>query len=186
MVYCGNGMNNTPTALLATLMLCALLATPVYAADFELLSVSALIKVGEKRVLGKVQPESFREYDVMAAFRMPTNLGLDTRLLVTAGAIRGAGKTAAVAAAIPAFAITTQDGRFAIDTGLGLALISEYRFGRQDYGGPLQFALTLGGNAQLFEHFGLGYRFLHYSDAGLYGPGSTGADSHMVELIYRY
>ncbi|WP_410000329.1 acyloxyacyl hydrolase [Halomonas sp. I1] len=32
----------------------------------------------------------------------------------------------------------------------------------------------------------MGYRFLHYSDAGVNGPDTTGADFHMIEFRYRY
>ena len=32
----------------------------------------------------------------------------------------------------------------------------------------------------------VGYRFLHYSDAGIHGTNSIGADFHMVAFIYRF
>lgn len=35
-------------------------------------------------------------------------------------------------------------------------------------------------------NLGLGYRFLHYSDAGINGSNTTGADFHMVEFTYRF
>jgi hypothetical protein len=56
----------------------------------------------------------------------------------------------------------------------------------QDFGGPLQFALTLGIEVPLYGHAAAGYRFMHYSDAGFYAPGTIGADMHMVELLYRF
>jgi hypothetical protein len=70
--------------------------------------------------------------------------------------------------------------------GAGGALLSRHRFGTQDYGGPFQFALTLGAGVPLSEHLGLGYRFMHYSDAGINGSNTTGADFHMVEFTYRF
>lgn len=36
------------------------------------------------------------------------------------------------------------------------------------------------------EQLGLGCRFLHYSDAGVNGSDTTGADFHMIELRYRF
>jgi hypothetical protein len=65
-------------------------------------------------------------------------------------------------------------------------MLSKQRFGTQDFGGPFQFALTLGAGIPLSEQLGLGYRYLHYSDAGIYGPHTTGADIHMIELTYRF
>lgn len=69
---------------------------------------------------------------------------------------------------------------------LGLALPSEHRYAQQDYGGPLQGVLTWGVTLPLLRPFGLGYRFVHYSDAGAYGPGTIGADFHMIELTHRF
>lgn len=179
-------------AILTISVLCILPSLPACAADFDLLSVSARARVGEKRVLGKVQPESFREYDAMATIRLPLKdlipwgLGLDTRLLVSAGVIQGAGKTAVVASVIPALAIASQDGRFVVDIGVGLGLMTRHHYAQQDFGGPLQFALTFGGSVPLYGRFGVGYRFLHYSDSGLYSPSTIGADFHMIELIYHF
>jgi hypothetical protein len=46
--------------------------------------------------------------------------------------------------------------------------------------------LTLGVEVPLFQNIAAGYRFMHYSDAGFYAPGTIGADMHMVELLYRF
>ena len=162
-----------------------------HASDVELLSVGARVRVGEKRVLGKEQPESFHEYDLVTAIRLPCeqrisdqwNVG--ARLLASAGVLQGADRTALVASLIPVLAIGTQDRRFILDLGAGLALLSKHRYAQQDYGGPLHFALTLGLSVPLYQRIGLGYRFLHYSDGGAYGHGTIGADFHMIELIYR-
>lgn len=70
--------------------------------------------------------------------------------------------------------------------GAGPALLSRHRFGEQDYGGYFQFALTVGLSVPVFRGFGVGYRFLHYSDAALYGHDTTGADFHMLEIHYRF
>jgi len=176
-------------AMLAMLVVCA---RPAYAADLKLLNIAIRAKVSDQRVLGKVQPVSFEEYDVMGTFRLPeayqiaSRLGLETRLLTSIGIFRGAGKTAVVASVIPVLAIASRDGRFYADAGAGLAAMSRYRYAQQDFGGPLQFALTAGFGVPLYGHFGIGYRFLHYSDAALYSSSTIGADFHMLELLYRF
>ena len=38
----------------------------------------------------------------------------------------------------------------------------------------------------LYKRLGLAYRFMHYSDGGLYGDFTIGADFHMVEIAYRF
>jgi len=70
--------------------------------------------------------------------------------------------------------------------GAGLALLDQHAYTRQDFGGALQFALTLGVATPLYKRLGLGYRFMHYSDGGAYGSEATGADMHMIELTYRF
>jgi len=149
-------------------------------------------RVSDATMLGDVSPEEFDEYDVAATFGLPweryseSGWGAGTRLMVSAGALKGAGETALVVSLIPVLALGSQDGRFTLDLGIGGALLSEHRFGTQDFGGPLQFALTLGAGVPLHERLGVGYRFLHYSDASIYGSHTTGADLHMIEFTYRF
>jgi hypothetical protein len=158
----------------------------------SLLSVSIRASFSNLDVIGDVVPEEFREYDVAATFRLPwawysqSGWGAGIRLMTSAGALYGAGETALVVSLIPLVALGSQDGRFTLDLGAGGALLSRYHFGTQDYGGYFQFALTAGVGVPLFERLGAGYRYLHYSDAGINGPHTTGADLHMLELIYRF
>jgi hypothetical protein len=158
----------------------------------SLLSVSIRARFSSVDVLGGVAPEEFREYDVAANFRLPwawysqSDWGAGIRLMASAGALYGAGETALVVSLIPLVALGSQDGRFTLDMGAGGALLSRHRFGTQDYGGYFQFALTAGVGVPLFKRLGVGYRFLHYSDTGIYGPHNTGADFHMLEFTYRF
>jgi len=177
---------------LTLLLVCALAPLSACAESFELLSVGVRARFGEKRVLGEKAPESFRAYDVVASFRLPwegysrSGWGVGSRLLTGAGLLRGAGKNALVVSATPVLAFGSQDRRFTADMGAGLALFSAHRFAQQDFGGPLQFTLTFGFGVPLYGPVGVGYRFMHYSDAGAYGDHTIGADFHMIELTYRF
>ena len=179
-------------AFVAAAVLCVFASCPGRASDDEWLGISARLRVDDKRVIGKKQPQSFKEYDVMLTRRLPweerssSGWGAGARLLLSAGLMQGGSKTALVASIVPVLALGTRDGRLSLDAGLGLAVLSEHRYEQQDYGGPLQFALTAGLGLPLYENFGAGYRFMHYSDAGLYGSGTIGADFHMAELTYRF
>lgn len=143
-------------------------------------------------VLGNKAPEEFRQYEVAARFKLPwqwyamSGWGVGTRVMTSAGALYSNGETALSVSLIAQVAFGSRDGRFALDMGAGGAFLSKYRFGEQDFGGPLQFALTAGISIPLFKRLALGYRFLHYSDGGLNGSYTTGADLHMLELIYRF
>lgn len=173
-----------------TLALASALALPAVAAPPG--GIAGQLRVGEQTVLGAEAPESFTAYDLRAWWPLPVErplalrLRLGTRLLASAGLFEGAGQTAAVVSAIPLATLGTAGGRWLADAGAGLALLSEHRYAEQDFGGPLQFALTAGLEAPLWRRLGIGYRFMHYSDAGGYGEHTIGADLHMLGLSWRF
>ena len=179
-------------AMLLSFICCLLVPSQSYSEDFSLLSLSMRARVSEQTILGKDAPENFEEYDVAVNFGLPwqsystSGWGTGTRLMASAGILRGAGKDALVVSLIPELTLGSEDGRFTLDLGVGGALFSRSRFGTQDYGGPFQFALTLGIIAPLHNKLGLGYRFLHYSDAGVNGLHTIGADFHMIEFNHRF
>ncbi len=160
--------------------------------ELSLLSVSIRGTLSSKDLVGAIAPEEFREYGVAADISLPwgwyslSGWGAAIKLVGSAGALHGGGETALVVSLIPLLAVGSRDGRFTLDMGAGGALLSRHHFGAQDFGGYFQFALTVGLSVPLFKRFGVGYRFQHYSDAGVYGPENTGADMHMLEFIYRF
>ena len=162
------------------------------AAGMELLSAGLRVRVGDNTVIGKRQPETFHEYDAFAIFSLPwqhryaSGWEWSLRLLTSAGIMQGASKTALVASAVPLLAFGSGDRRFSVDAGVGLALLGRHRFALQDYGGPVQAALTVAVSLPLYRRVGVGYRFMHYSDASAYGSHTIGADFHMAELSYRF
>lgn len=157
-----------------------------------LLNMALRARFSSFDVLGGVAPEEFREYDVAATFRLPwawysrSGWGGGLRLMSGAGILNGAGENALVVSFIPLLTFGSKDGRFTLDMGAGGAFLSRRHFGEQDFGGYFQFALTAGLSIPLFWKLGAGYRFLHYSDAAIYGPHNTGVDFHMLEIIYRF
>jgi len=183
--------SHTSFGLLLSFICCLLAPGLSHSEDLNLLSLSIRARLTGATVLGDKQPEEFKEYDVAGNFGLPwerystSGWGMGTRLMASAGIMRGAGKNALVVSLIPELTLGSEDGRFILDLGAGGALLSRHRFGTQDYGGPFQFALTLGVSVPLYKKLGLGYRFLHYSDAGVNGSDTTGADFHMIEFSYR-
>ncbi|HEY9033007.1 MAG TPA: acyloxyacyl hydrolase [Pseudomonadales bacterium] len=160
--------------------------SPACAEGLDIESYAFRARVSEQTVLGRDAPEEFEEYDVSASIDMDWHFfSLDWRLMGSAGLLRSSGKNALALSVIPEILFATADKRFMLDIGAGGALFSKYRFGSQDYGGPFQFALTLGLRIPLYKKLGVGYRFMHYSDAGINGPDTIGADFHMIEFVYR-
>jgi len=130
--------------------------------------------------------------DVFGSWRTPYTWELTpgwdigARLNASVGAIRSQGETGAVGTFVPALAISDTDNNISFELGAGLALFSKWEYGSvEDFGGPLQFVLDGGVNFRVYKHFGLGYRFQHWSDAGIYGA-KRGVDMHMIEFSYRY
>jgi hypothetical protein len=163
-----------------------------YSEEMRLLNLSFRARFSGATTLGEQQPEEFEEYDLAATFGLPwqryssSGWGVGTQLMASAGIMRNGGDTGLVVSLIPMVALGSEDRRFFLDAGAGVALLSKYQFGTQDYGGPFQFALTAGAGFPIYKRLGLGYRFLHYSDAGLNGPDTIGADFHMIEFRYSF
>jgi lipid A 3-O-deacylase PagL len=150
------------------------------------------VSVRGESPLGEQMRQDFVGGDVLAMFRLPwgwysqSGWGVGSRLMTSVGAMESEGVTGFVASAVPLVVFGSRDGHYSLDVGLGGALISEHRYGKQNLGGPFQFVGTLGISAVLFKPVGVGYRFQHYSDGTIYGSDSRGVDLHMIELTYRY
>ncbi len=163
-----------------------------YSSELDLLSLSFRTRISDETVLGNDAPEFFTESDIAANFKLPwqsytsSGWGWGTRLMTSLGVLRGANENALTISAIPELTFGSEDGRYTLDLGIGGAVFSRYKFGVQDFGGYFQFALTFGTSVPVNENQGVGYRFLHYSDAGGYGPHTTGADFHMIEFVHRF
>jgi len=143
--------------------------------------------------IGEEQEVYFTQADMALAARLPWEWEIAsgwvfrTRLLTSAGVLRGAGETNAVFTLVPLdLAFGRKDGLITIDMGGGGALLSDYKFGPQNFGGPFQFVWTFGATSRFVGPFGAGYHFQHYSDATIYGSQSRGVDLHLFELIYWF
>jgi hypothetical protein len=148
---------------------------------------------GGTPLLGKRPTESFRIADVAAVFTLPWSwpLGgsawtLDTRLTASAGLLEAAGDSSLLMTVVPGLALSGWKGLVSVDAGAGLGFMSDYKFGVQDFGGPVQLTVTAGVRVNPISHAYAGFRIQHFSDAGLYGSSSLGIDLYIVELGYRF
>ena len=188
--------NQRPRLLILLLALClsTVLCTPSLAGDMALLSIGPRIGFGEKvPLMGKEQKYYFHLTDVAAVFKLPWSwpLGgnlwnLETRLITSAGLLTAAGESGLMMTVVPGLALTGWRGLITFDAGVGAGFFSNYKFGMQDFGGPVQIVATVGGRANPFSHAYTGFRVQHFSDAGLYGSSSLGVDMYIVELGYRF
>lgn len=161
--------------------------------SITLIRVGPRVGVSGKSPFGKDQKEDFQQYDVAAVFGLPwewqvTNSGakLDMRLLTSAGEIAAAHDTGLMVTLVPCLALSSPGGAVSIDVGGGTAFFSNYKYGEQNFGGPVQIVGTAGVGFNFVPGLFAGYRFQHFSDAGTYGPTSLGVDMHILEINYRF
>jgi hypothetical protein len=180
--------------LLLTLWFSTVICTPSLAGDIALLSIGPRVGFsGETPLLGERETESFRMADVAADFTLPWSrpLGgsawsLETRLTASAGLLEAAGDSGLIMTVVPGLALSGWKGLVSFDAGAGAGFFSRYKFGEQDFGGPVQLVATMGVRVNPFSHAYTGFRVQHFSDAGLYGSSSLGVDLYIVELGYRF
>jgi hypothetical protein len=158
-----------------------------------LIRVGPRVGMSGKSPFGRDQKEEFQQYDVAAIFGFPWawqertfGLKFDMRLLASAGELAAAGATGLMTTLVPCLAVSSPNGKVSIDVGGGAAFFSNYKFGVQTFGGPAQLVGTSGIGLNLLPGFYAGYRFQHFSSAGIYGHPALGVDMHIVELSYQY
>jgi hypothetical protein len=145
-------------------------------------------------IFGGDEDEHFVQVEAFATWRLPWTLwsgslwsdsdwDLAPRVVASGGMLEGGGDEAFVGTVAPLLALGAVDFPLALDAGVGLAVMSRYELGRQDFGGPVQIVLTFGLRVPVYRGFAVGYRMQHLSDATLYDDG-TGIDAHMLELSY--
>jgi len=84
------------------------------------------------------------------------------------------------------WAISTLGEAVSIDMGTGPAFFSNYKFGGQDFGGPLQIFGAVGAGFNFISGFFAEYRLQHFSDAGAYGPYKAGVNMHLLVINFQF
>ena len=107
------------------------------------------------------------------------------QLTTTGGALRGNEDVAFIGGMTVGVAVINRRWRTTLDYGLGGVLLSKWKFGRQNVGGPFQFIAHGGLLFHLPGNFLAGYRFHHMSDGTIYG-NNRGVDLHMLEVRYQF
>lgn len=72
-----------------------------------------------------------------------------------------------------------------VEAGLGIAAFSNTQIGSRNIGSGFQFTEQLGAGLEWNGKFSLGWRYTHYSNAGLRKP-NDGLDAHTLLIGYRF
>jgi hypothetical protein len=131
--------------LLLTLWLSAVFCTPSLAEDIALLSIGPRIGFSTKTpLLGKEQKYYFHLYDVAAVIKLPwswplgrSTWSLETRLIASAGLLTATNESGLMMTVVPELALSGWEGLVTFDAGAGTGFFSNYKFGMQDFGGPV-------------------------------------------------
>jgi hypothetical protein len=176
------------------LVWCLLVSEPAHADTLAFESVGLRGGFSGHSLFGENHPHGFQQHDVIATIGLPwkwyavSGWGVSTKLIVSAGVLRSAGETNFIGTFLPAVAFGRQDEKITLTIGGGGALLSDYKWGNQNFGGTFQYVASVGVSSRIFGPVGIGYWLQHYSDAAMYGRGdsSRGADMHLFEVTYRY
>ncbi len=132
----------------------------------------------------------FSKYEAFAVFGLPWNRRfengwiLGTFIGFNAGMIASDEKSF-IGSVGPGLYYMTPGKSFAIIAGVYPTLIGESRFGTEDFGASFQFTSEIGVNLNFCNHWTVGYRFQHMSNAGISNE-NPGLNTHMAELGFRF
>jgi hypothetical protein len=135
--------------------------------------------------------EDFEQYELFATYGLPWSLELTpgwflrTNFKLSAGALRGGGETGFIGSVGPSITLSMVQDLILLDGGISAAFLSEHQFGRENFGGPIQFVSHVGIGFKLGGNLGVGYRFQHMSNASIY-KRNPGLELHMLELSYFF
>ena len=135
--------------------------------------------------------EDFRQYEAFATWNLPWSWNpgasgtLAAYLEASAGLLRGGGNAAFVGSIGPGFYYAGLEDKVVIYAGINPTIISEHKFGDEDFGGPFQFTSHIGIDFSLTKDFAIGYRWQHMSNFVFYDE-NPGLNLHMIEIGYRF
>lgn len=133
--------------------------------------------------------EDFDAYEAFLVFNLPwkweqgPNSRIQTQLEVTGGMLKAAGVDGFLGTLGPRIAFQTD--RVSADIGIGVAVVGETQFGRQDFGGSSQYIFQVGLALGLTQRINAGVRYRHMSDAKTHDNGGD-LNLVLVELSYDF
>lgn len=87
---------------------------------------------------------------------------------------------------VPDLALRGWNGLVPFDSEAGAGFFINYKFGVQDFEGPVQIVATMRIGVSPFSHAYTGFLVQHFSDAGLYRSSSLSVDMYIAELGYQF
>jgi len=150
------------------------------------------IALGVRGSLGASRAgESFQMFEAFGTYQLPwswkfsSDVVLGTYLEASIGVLNGGGDHAGAFGIGPGLDLELLNGTLEFNIGVNVLGITSHQFGHVDMGSALQFSPYAGVSYRFFEHFVLGYRFSHISNAGIARP-NPGINLHIVAFSYQF
>ena len=175
----------------SVLSLCAGLAFLVLATGSEAETFSLATAGLRGAMCANPKSQTFEQAEIFGTFNLAWrwNWGsgwhVQTRLDAAGGALHGHSDDAFIGSAGPDFVLGHERVPLNLEFGVSPTLLSHHEFGTMDFGTPLQFTTHVGLNWEFSEHFGVGYRYQHMSNAG-FSNHNPGLNLHGLMVYWRF
>ena len=131
------------------------------------------------------QGEAFATHNLRWRWHSDSGWHLQTRLDLSAGALRQRGDEGFVGTLGPTLVLGKGDFPLTFEAGSSPTILSRDEFSGANFGVPFQFTNHAGVGCRIYKQLSAGYRFQHMSNAGI-SKYNSGLDLHMFELSYRF
>ena len=171
--------------IILAIVLSGLVSQPLFAGEFSWRSLGLRVGFNDDR-----NDEDFEQYEGFSTWNLPWDWRWDsgwavgTYLEANAGVLTADGETGFVGSVGPGLIISYLEV-VEIPLGINPTIISKHDYGDEDLGGAFQFTSHIGLNVVFYDHYSLGYRLQHMSNAGFYDH-NPGVNMHMIQLSYRF
>ncbi len=156
------------------------------AGDFSFESAGARFGVGASSSNRDFhQAEAFVDWNLPWHWDLGAKLDLQSRLDLSAGWLGNSHSSGAVGTLGPLLALGRERFPISIEGGAGATILSRWEFETKDFGDAVQFTSHIGLYWDIAQHWRLGYRFQHMSNAGI-SQSNPGLNLHMLALSYRF
>ncbi len=131
------------------------------------------------------QAEAFADWNLPWHWDLGAKWDLQSRLDFSAGWLGDSHRSGAVGTLGPLLALGCERFPISIEGGASPTFLSRWEFETKDFGDAVQFTSHIGLYWDITQHWRLGYRFQHMSNAGI-SQDNPGLNLHVLAVSYRF
>jgi lipid A 3-O-deacylase PagL len=131
------------------------------------------------------QREAFATHNLHWRWHSDSGWHLQTRLDLSAGALRRRGDEGFVGTLGPTLVLGKGDFPLTFEAGFSPTILSKDEFRGVNFGVPFQITSHAGFGCRIYKQLSAGYRFQHMSNVSI-SEHNPGLNLHLFELSYRF